>query len=170
MGARLRPARRQSRVRHEDAQPSVLPRHAAVARRRRPAERAFSWWCAGRRARARRRKADANHREPAPDRHSRAHRDSQRLEEIASAIAKANLATSPSLSWTHVSTPKLPDNKLKIASFVGSDNYEGGRLAGEHMAKSTGGKARVAILEGIRHARDRRLPPPWIPRGPQALR
>ena len=41
------------------------------------------------------------------------------------------------------------DNKLQIASFIGSDNYEGGRLAGEYLAKSTGGKARVAILEGI---------------------
>ncbi len=34
-------------------------------------------------------------------------------------------------------------------TFVGSDNYEGGRLAGAHMVKATGGKARVGILEGI---------------------
>jgi ribose transport system substrate-binding protein len=70
--------------------------------------------------------------------------------EIASAIAKANLADVPVIVVdTRVDPKAVVDNKLKIASFVGSDNYEGGRLAGEHLAKSTGGKARVAILEGI---------------------
>ena len=70
--------------------------------------------------------------------------------EIASAIAKANLADVPVIVVdTRVDPKAAADNKLKIASFVGSDNYEGGRLAGEYMAKSTGGKARVAILEGI---------------------
>src|SRR5262249_54839185 len=34
-------------------------------------------------------------------------------------------------------------------TFVGSDNYEGGKLAGEHLIKVTGGRARVGILEGI---------------------
>src|SRR5215213_9005264 len=34
-------------------------------------------------------------------------------------------------------------------TFVGSDNYEGGKLAGAHVLKVTGGKARVGILEGI---------------------
>ena len=70
--------------------------------------------------------------------------------EIASAIAKANLADVPVIVVdTRVDPKAAADNKLKIASFVGSDNYEGGRLAGEYMAKSTVGKARVAILEGI---------------------
>jgi ribose transport system substrate-binding protein len=70
--------------------------------------------------------------------------------EIASAIAKANLANVPVIVVdTRVDPKAVVDNKLKIASFVGSDNYEGGRIAGEHLAKSTGGKARVAILEGI---------------------
>ena len=70
--------------------------------------------------------------------------------EIASAIAKANLADVPVIVVdTRVDPKAAADNKLKIASFVGSDNYEGGRLAGEYMAKSTGRKARVAILEGI---------------------
>jgi ribose transport system substrate-binding protein len=70
--------------------------------------------------------------------------------EIASAIAKANLANVPVIVVdTRVDPKAVADNKLKIASFVGSDNYEGGRIAGEHLAKSTGGKARVAILEGI---------------------
>ena len=70
--------------------------------------------------------------------------------EIASASAKANLADVPVIVVdTRVDPKAAADNKLKIASFVGSDNYEGGRLAGEYMAKSTGGTARVAILEGI---------------------
>jgi ribose transport system substrate-binding protein len=38
---------------------------------------------------------------------------------------------------------------VRTETFVGSDNYEGGRLAGEYLVKVTGGKARVGILEGI---------------------
>jgi ribose transport system substrate-binding protein len=34
-------------------------------------------------------------------------------------------------------------------TFVGSDNHEGGRLAGQYVVKTSGGKARVGILEGI---------------------
>ena len=70
--------------------------------------------------------------------------------EIASAIVKANRANVPViLVDTRVDAKAAADNHLKIASFIGSDNYEGGRLAGEHLATSTGGKARIAVLEGI---------------------
>jgi ribose transport system substrate-binding protein len=70
--------------------------------------------------------------------------------EIASAIAKANRASVPVVVVdTRVDPRAAADNKLQMASFIGSDNYEGGRLAGEYLAKSTGGKARVAVLEGI---------------------
>jgi ribose transport system substrate-binding protein len=70
--------------------------------------------------------------------------------EIASAIVKANRASVPVIIVdTRVDEQAAADNNLKIASFIGSDNYEGGRLAGEYLAKATGGKARVAILEGI---------------------
>jgi len=70
--------------------------------------------------------------------------------EIASAIVKANRAEVPViLVDTRVDPKAAADNHLRIASFIGSDNYEGGRLAGEHLAKSTGGKAHVAVLEGI---------------------
>jgi ribose transport system substrate-binding protein len=70
--------------------------------------------------------------------------------EIASAIAKANRAGVPVIVVdTRVDAKAAADNNLKIASFIGSDNYEGGRLAGEHLAAVTGGKARVAVLEGI---------------------
>jgi ribose transport system substrate-binding protein len=70
--------------------------------------------------------------------------------EIASAIAKANRAGVPVIVVdTRVDPKAAADNNLKIASFIGSDNYEGGRLAGEHLVSSTGGKARIAVLEGI---------------------
>ena len=70
--------------------------------------------------------------------------------EIASAIVKANGAGVPVIVVdTRVDPKAVADNNLKLESFVGSDNYEGGRMAGDYLAKATGGKARVAILEGI---------------------
>ena len=70
--------------------------------------------------------------------------------EIASAIAKANRAHVPVIVVdTRVDAKAAAENNLRIESFVGSDNYEGGRLAGEYLAKSTGGNARIAVLEGI---------------------
>jgi ribose transport system substrate-binding protein len=70
--------------------------------------------------------------------------------EIASAIVKANRAGVPVIVVdTRVDPKAIADNKLKIESFIGSDNYEGGRMAGDYLAKIAGGKARVAVLEGI---------------------
>jgi len=70
--------------------------------------------------------------------------------EIAPAIAKANRANVPVIVVdTRIDPKAAADNNLKIESFIGSDNYEGGRLAGEHLATATGGKARVGVLEGI---------------------
>jgi ribose transport system substrate-binding protein len=70
--------------------------------------------------------------------------------EIASAIVKANRAGVPVLVVdTRVDPKAVADNSLKLESFIGSDNYEGGRMAGDYLAKATGGKARVAVLEGI---------------------
>jgi ribose transport system substrate-binding protein len=70
--------------------------------------------------------------------------------EIASAIAKANRADVPVIVVdTRVDPKAAADNQLEIASFIGSDNYEGGRLAGEYLAKILNGKAQVAVLEGI---------------------
>ena len=43
----------------------------------------------------------------------------------------------------------MGESKGKIATFIGSDNYEGGKLAGEFIAKKLGGKGKVAVLEGI---------------------
>ena len=70
--------------------------------------------------------------------------------EIASAIVKANRAGVPVIVVdTRVDSKAVADNQLKLESFIGSDNYEGGRMAGDYLAKTTGGKARVAVLEGI---------------------
>ena len=50
---------------------------------------------------------------------------------------------------TRVDTQALSESNGKVASFIGSDNYEGGKLAGEYIARRLGGKGKVAVLEGI---------------------
>ena len=50
---------------------------------------------------------------------------------------------------TRVDAKAAADAGVQTETFVGSDNYEGGKLAGEYVVKATGGKARVGILEGI---------------------
>jgi ribose transport system substrate-binding protein len=70
--------------------------------------------------------------------------------EIATAIAKANRANVPVVVVdTRVDPKAAADNNLKLESFIGSDNFEGGKIAGEYLAKIAGGKAQVAVLEGI---------------------
>ena len=70
--------------------------------------------------------------------------------EIVPAINKANSANIPVIIVdTRVDAKTLNDAKGKIAAFIGSDNYEGGKLAGERIAKQLGGKGKVAVLEGI---------------------
>lgn len=41
---------------------------------------------------------------------------------------------------------------LDLAGYVGADNEEGGRLAGQEMVTALGGQGKVALLEGIRGA------------------
>jgi len=41
-----------------------------------------------------------------------------------------------------------PINTDKIISFIGSDNFEGGKMAGEYIAKSLDGKGKVAVIRG----------------------
>jgi len=50
---------------------------------------------------------------------------------------------------TRVDPAAAKEAGIKVATFVGSDNYEGGKIAGQHLAQATGGKAKVALLEGI---------------------
>ena len=68
--------------------------------------------------------------------------------ESVSAIAKANAASIPFLVVdTRVDTQALGEHR--IATFIGSDNYEGGRVAGQCVVDQLGAQAKVAILEGI---------------------
>jgi ribose transport system substrate-binding protein len=70
--------------------------------------------------------------------------------EVVPAIIKANKAGIPVLIVdTRVNQETLQAAGGKIAGFIGSDNLEGGRVAGEFTAKKLGGKGKVAILEGI---------------------
>jgi len=70
--------------------------------------------------------------------------------EIVSALVKAKNAGVPIVVVdTRVDAKAAADAGVKTATFVGSDNYEGGKLAGDYLVKVSGGKARVGILEGI---------------------
>jgi len=70
--------------------------------------------------------------------------------EIVSALVKAKNAKVPIVIVdTRVDAKAAADAGVKTETFVGSDNYAGGKLAGEYLVKVTGGKAHVGILEGI---------------------
>ena len=70
--------------------------------------------------------------------------------EIVSALVKARDAKVPIIVVdTRVDAKAAADAGVTTETFVGSDNYEGGRLAGQYVVKTSGGKARVGILEGI---------------------
>lgn len=70
--------------------------------------------------------------------------------EIVPVVVKANQAGIPVLVVdTRVDAPALKAAGGRTATFIGSDNYEGGKLAGEFMVQKMGGKARIAVLEGI---------------------
>ena len=70
--------------------------------------------------------------------------------EIVSALVKAKDAKVPIIVVdTRVDAKAAADAGVRTETFVGSDNYEGGKLAGEYFVKVSGGKGHVAILEGI---------------------
>lgn len=70
--------------------------------------------------------------------------------EIVPAIEKANRAGIPVVIVdTRVDAKAMSESNGKVSSFIGSDNYEGGKLAGDFIAKKLGGKGKVAVLEGI---------------------
>src|SRR5215510_3351567 len=70
--------------------------------------------------------------------------------EVVPAIVKANRAGIPVVIVdTRVDGETLTNAGGKVAAFIGSDNFDGGRLAGEYIVKKLGGKGKVAILEGI---------------------
>ncbi|MGB2715470.1 MAG: sugar ABC transporter substrate-binding protein [Vicinamibacterales bacterium] len=70
--------------------------------------------------------------------------------EVVPAIKKANDANIPVVVVdTRLDQKAAADAGVKTVSFVGSDNFRGGQLIGEYLVKASGGKAKVAILEGI---------------------
>ncbi len=70
--------------------------------------------------------------------------------EIVPAIVKANKANIPVLIVdTRVDAETLQEAGARIAAFIGSDNVEGGRIAGEYIVKKLEGQGKVAVLEGI---------------------
>lgn len=70
--------------------------------------------------------------------------------EIVPAIVKANRAGIPVITVdTRVDSVTLVSASGHIASFIGSDNFQGGKIAGEFIANELEGIGKVAILEGI---------------------
>ena len=70
--------------------------------------------------------------------------------EIVSALVKARDAKVPIVVVdTRLDAQAASAAGVRPATFVGSDNYAGGKLAGDYLLKVSGGQARVAILEGI---------------------
>ena len=70
--------------------------------------------------------------------------------EIVPAIRKANDANIPVLIVdTRVDEKVLAEAGASTLTFIGSDNKEGGRIAGEFIVAQLGGKGNVAVLEGI---------------------
>lgn len=65
-------------------------------------------------------------------------------------VRRANRARVPVLAVdTRVDRDTLFRFNAHVETFIGSDNFEGGRLAGEYLGKLLGGSGEVAIIEGL---------------------
>lgn len=70
--------------------------------------------------------------------------------ELVPAVVKANAANIPVVIVdTRLDAPTLAAAGGQVATFVGSDNVDGGRLAGRFLVEALGGRGRIAVLEGI---------------------
>jgi ribose transport system substrate-binding protein len=70
--------------------------------------------------------------------------------EIVPAIVKANQAGIPVLIVdTRVDAAALAAANGRTATFIGSDNIAGGRIAGQRMVQRLHGQGKIAILEGV---------------------
>lgn len=70
--------------------------------------------------------------------------------EIVPVVLKANAAGIPVfIVDTRLDAAALQAAGGRTAAFVGSDNYEGGKIAGRYALEKLGGRGRVALLEGI---------------------
>lgn len=70
--------------------------------------------------------------------------------EVVPVIGRANDASIPIVNLdTRVDMDLLESDGSQISTFIGSDNFEGGRIAGQYVAEQLNGSGQVAILEGI---------------------
>lgn len=70
--------------------------------------------------------------------------------EILPSIAKANAAGIPVLIVdTRIDQAAAKETGVITQTFIGSDNYEGGRVAGDFVVRGRAGEVKIAILEGI---------------------
>ena len=70
--------------------------------------------------------------------------------EVVPAIVEANRAGVPVVIVdTRADAEALAQAGATIATFIGSDNVEGGRIAGRFVAEALGGQGTVAVIEGI---------------------
>ncbi len=70
--------------------------------------------------------------------------------EIVPAVVKANAANIPVVTVdTRVDAASLAAAGGRVATFIGSDNADGGRMAGAFLVERLGGTAQIAVLEGV---------------------
>ncbi|MEX1123271.1 MAG: sugar ABC transporter substrate-binding protein [Balneolales bacterium] len=70
--------------------------------------------------------------------------------ELIPVISRANQANIPVIIVdTRLDEKLLKSDGAQISTFIGSDNFEGGRLAGIYIGERLNGSGKVAILEGI---------------------
>lgn len=71
-------------------------------------------------------------------------------ESIIPAIQKANSANIPIINIDNkIDAQKAASVGAVVSTYIGSDNFEGGKLAGQYMVEKLSGKGNVAILEGV---------------------
>jgi len=70
--------------------------------------------------------------------------------ELVPAVAKANRAGIPVIIVdTQLDQATMEAEGARVLTFIGSDNYDGGRLVGEYVAGLSTNSLQVALLEGI---------------------
>ncbi len=71
-------------------------------------------------------------------------------ESIIPAIKKANSASIPIVNIDNkVDAARAAKAGAVISTYIGSDNFDGGKLAGQYIVDKLAGKGKVAILEGL---------------------
>jgi ABC-type sugar transport system substrate-binding protein len=70
--------------------------------------------------------------------------------ELVPAIRKANDAGIPVLLIdTRIDEAAAQSMSAEVLTYIGSDNFEGGAVAGRYLAETLGGMGQVAVIEGI---------------------